>query len=67
VRTLPVDTGTLDMLRDYICRGGPESHGGSMLIFGMNRHRAWQVVRDCALRAGLGELVNPETGKRGAG
>lgn len=34
-----------------------------MLIFGINRHRAWQVVRECVERAGLGDLVNPETGK----
>ena len=63
IRTLPIDGDTLEMLRDYICRGGPVSRGGSMLIFGINRHRAWQVVRDCAARAGLGELANPETGK----
>jgi len=64
VRTLPLDGKTLDMLQDYIRRGGPVSGKGNMLIFGINRHRAWQVVRDCAQRAGLGELVNPETGKR---
>ena len=43
--------------------GGPISRGGSKLIFGINRHRAWQVVRDCADRAGLGDLVNPTTGR----
>ncbi|MFC2060550.1 integrase, partial [Chloroflexota bacterium] len=25
--------------------------------------RAWQIVRDCARRAGLPDLVNPDTGK----
>ncbi len=63
VRTLPVDGGTLEMLRDYINRGGPVLRDSRQLIFGINRHRAWQVVRDCADRAGLPELVNPETGK----
>jgi integrase/recombinase XerD len=63
VRTLPVDGDTLKLLRDYIRRGGPVSHKGKMLIFGINRHRAWQVVRECADRAGLGDLVNPETGR----
>jgi len=63
VRTLPVDSATLEILRDYVRRGGPISRGGAMLIFGINRHRAWQVVRDCAERAGLDNLVNPETGK----
>ena len=64
MRTLPVDRETMDMLRHYIRQGTPVSRKGNMPIFGINRHRAWQVVRDCARRAGLGELVNPETGKR---
>ena len=42
----------------------PVSRNGKMLIFSINRHRAWQVVRECAERAGLPELVNPEVGKR---
>jgi len=62
VRTLPLDIETRDMLKDYIGRGGPVCWEGSMLIFGINRHRAWQVVRDCARKARLGKLVNPETG-----
>lgn len=64
VRTLPIDDDTLDMLQDYIKRGGPISKKGRLLIFGMNRHRAWQIVSGCADRAGLPGLVNPETGKR---
>ena len=64
MRTLPLDRKTMDMLQDYIRHAGPVSRKGNTLIFGINRHRAWQVVRDCARRAGLGELVNPETGKR---
>ena len=63
VRTLPIDGDTLKMLKDYICRGGPVSQKGKVLIFGINRHRAWQVVQECAEKAGLGKLVNPETGK----
>ena len=64
VRTLPIDDDTMGMLGDYIQRGGPVPREGKMLIFGINRHRAWQVVRECAERAGLPDLVNPETGKR---
>jgi len=64
VRTLPIDDDTLGMLKDYILRGGPVSQKGRMLIFGINRHRAWQIVRESAGRAGLPDLVNPETGKR---
>ena len=63
-RVLPVDSGSLSMLRRYIRRGGPVIKDGKRLIFGINRHRAWQIVRDCAQKAGLPELVNPETGKR---
>ena len=64
MRTLPIDSDTLEMLREYILREGLISREAKMLIFGINRHRAWQVVRECADRAGLDNLVNPETGKK---
>ncbi len=63
VRTLPIDPDTLDLLRDYIKRGGPVTRNGKTLLFGINRHRAWQVVKECAEKAGLPKLVNPETGR----
>ena len=63
MRTLPLDRETLEMLKDYIKRGGPVKREGRSLIFGINRHRAWQIVRECAKRAKLPQLVNPETGK----
>jgi integrase/recombinase XerD len=63
VRTLPIDGDTLEMLREYIRRGGLVSKEGKLLIFGINRHRAWQVVKECAKRAGLPDLINPETGR----
>lgn len=63
VRTLPLDSDTLEMLEDYICCGGTVCREGKRFIFGINRHRAWQVVRDCAEKAGLGKLINPETGR----
>ena len=63
VRILPLDKATLEILKDYIKRGGPVKRGDKNLIFGINRHRAWQIVRECAERAGLPKLVNPETGK----
>ncbi len=59
VRTLPVDDHTLEMLRDFIRRDKTKG-----LIFKINRHRAWQVVKQCAERAGLPKLVNPDTGKK---
>jgi len=63
MRTLPIDSETADMLGDYIQRGGPVSKSGKKLIFGINRHRAWQVIRDCAEKARLPRLFNPETGR----
>jgi len=62
-RALPMDIGTLAMLKEYIERGGPVVRGGKKLIFGINRHRAWQIVKECAERAGLSKLVNTETGR----
>jgi len=58
MRTLPIDGDTLKMLANFIRRDKTKG-----LIFGINRHRAWQIVRDCADRAGLPPLVNPETGR----
>lgn len=63
MRALPLDRGTFEMLRNYIERGGPVEQKGKRLIFGINRHRAWQIIKECGERAGLPRLVNPETGK----
>ena len=63
VRTLPLDRDTLEMLKDYIKRGGPVNKEKKRLIFGINRHRAWQIVKECAERAKLPKLVNPDTGR----
>jgi integrase/recombinase XerD len=62
-RVLPIDQDTLAMLKEYIDRGGPVVKGDRRLLFGINRHRAWQIVKECAERAGLPKLINPETGK----
>jgi integrase/recombinase XerD len=62
-RILPVDSETLKTLREYIDRGGPVNFSGRLLLFGINRHRAWQIVKQCAEKANLPRLVNPETGK----
>ena len=51
------------MLEEYIQRGGPVVKEGKRFIFGINRHRSWQVVRECAERARLPKLLNNETGK----
>lgn len=62
-RSLPVDDDTLAVLREYIDQGGPVSHNGKHLLFGISRGHAWRIITQLAHKAGLGELVNPETGK----
>lgn len=63
IRTLPVDDETLRTLNEYIKRGGSVKRDGKNLLFSINRHRAWQIVKECAEKAGLPKLVNPETGR----
>jgi integrase/recombinase XerD len=62
-RIVPVDDETMKMIEDYVHKGGPVLRNGRRLIFGINRHRAWQIIRDCALKAGLPKVITPETGK----
>jgi integrase/recombinase XerD len=63
MRTIPIDSETITMLKDYISRGGPILREGKRLIFGINRHRAWQIVKECSEKVGLPNLINPETGR----
>jgi integrase/recombinase XerD len=58
VRSLPVDSDTLEMLSDFIRRDKTKG-----VIFKINRHRAWQIIKECAEKAGLPKLINPETGR----
>jgi integrase/recombinase XerD len=62
-RALPIDDDTLEMLREYVKEGGPVSSNGRKLLFGIDRRHAWHIIRECAARARLGMLVNPETGE----
>jgi len=61
IRVLPVDEATLAMLKNYI--NTLPSGDNKSPLFRLNRHRAWQIVRDCARRAVLPPLINPETGR----
>jgi integrase/recombinase XerD len=61
-RVLPIDSDSLKLLKEYVRRGGPVIRDGKQLIFGINRHRGWQIVKECADKAGLPKLVNPESG-----
>lgn len=63
MRTLPIDKHSLEMLKEYISHNLSTDAGSFVPLFSLNRHRAWQIVRDCAKKAGLPDLVNPETGR----
>lgn len=63
MRVLPLDRDTSEMLKDFIKRGGPVNQNGRRRIFGINRHRGWQIITTCAERAGLPKLINADTGK----
>jgi integrase/recombinase XerD len=62
-RILPADKETLLLLKDYINQGKKVITEDPQPVFHINRHRAWQIIRDCASRAGITKLVNPETGR----
>ena len=63
-RSLPVDKSTLVMIKEYVSRGGAKEKDGQRFLFNLTRHRAWQIVRDCAEKAMLPKLVNVESGKK---
>lgn len=63
-RVLPVDPGTLALLKECISRGGAASRGHERLLFNLTRHRAWQIIKECAEKARLPMLVNAESGKQ---
>lgn len=57
-RTVPLDNETMNLLTDFINRDHTKG-----LIFKICRNHAWKIIKDCAERAGLGKLVNPDTGE----
>ena len=69
-RLLPLDSGTLELLRGYLQRTGIKS--GPIFIStttkgALDRKSGWRIVRGCARHAEVGPLLNPDTGHpRGA-
>ena len=63
LRKLPIDQDTLNLIREYIERGGPVTKNGRQLLFDIGRQWAWEIFQDLAQKAGLPKLINPETGK----
>ena len=63
IRTVPVDSKTLALLREFI-EGDPLiRRDGGGLIFRIGRFQAWKVIHDLAEKARVGPLVNPNTGE----
>ncbi len=62
-RVLPIDKTTSVMLREYIRRGGPTNNNGRLLLFDINRFRVQQIIAECAQKANISRLLNPDTGK----
>ena len=58
IRTIPLEKRTMDRVLDFIRRDNTQG-----LIFKIGRVHALKIVKDCARKAGVEELVNPETGK----
>jgi len=63
-RTLPLEKETLKMLKQYVDDGGPVERNGKKLFFCLQRRQADNIIHDCAAKAGLGPLVNPDTGEK---
>jgi len=62
-RVIPMDSSLAAMMTDFIAQGGPVMKNGKLLLFGINRHRAWQIIKTLGEKAGLPRLINPESGK----
>jgi len=62
-RIIPMDDSLSLMMTDFITQGGPVMKNGKLLLFGINRHRGWQIIKTMGVKAGLPRIINPETGK----
>ena len=63
MRTIPVDQTTLDLLREYTATATLRWDGRGHVLFDFNRKRAYQIVQEAALHAGLPDILNRETNK----
>ncbi len=61
IRVLPIDSSSIQLIEEYVQSSLLKHHIDNRL-FKLNRHRAWQIVRECAQRAVISPLLNPETG-----
>lgn len=63
LRKIPVDRDTLQLVREYIKKGGITEVHGKRMLFTISRQWAWHIVVECAERAGFNQLENPENEK----
>ena len=63
MRKIPIDKGTLNMIREYIDRGGTHIVDDKQLLFIITRQWARKIICECAENAGFKKLINPKTGK----
>ncbi len=64
LRKIPIDKDTLELLQEYIKRGGVTEVNGKRKLFNFSQQWARHIVRKCAERAGFYELENPENERK---
>jgi len=62
-RVLPLSEDLIALLKTYLSQHQPIHKNGKWLLFGINRHRAWQIIKNLGEKAGLPRIMNSETGK----
>ena len=63
LHTIPIDQHALTLFEEYIKRGGVVEKESKIRIFAVNSHRAWQIITQCAARAGSPPRFNIQSGK----
>jgi integrase/recombinase XerD len=63
IRTIPIDSKTLELLREFFESDDLIQKDGGGLILRIGRTQAWRVIHDLAKKAKIGPLVNPNTGE----
>jgi integrase/recombinase XerD len=63
MRTVPIDSDTLDMIRNYVKGVKLTEYAGKHRLFTLSRGRAWAIFVEAAYRAGLPQIYNADTGK----
>jgi integrase/recombinase XerD len=51
-RRIPLDKASFSILKKFIDGNGPVNNNGKLYLFVINRHRAWQIIKECAEKAG---------------